>query len=351
MRKNKQVKVLNLATVLVMLLSAFLVCGQPVLGFAAEKKPIELGMSLSIIEMNDRWLKVVKPWVETIQKESEGRIKINPYFVGTLAKETQNYQGLVDGLIDLSYASFVTEWGRFPITEIMLISPPGGKMYTRPSRVLWDLYTQFPEFQKEYAEVKFLSFNALPLSTIATTKPVTKLEDMKGKKISSGCRAQLTALGAQAIFQPFEQCYDSLQKGVFDGIDCANADYVANKFAEVAKYKLTNSPIKAYPIGLAMNLNTWNRLPADLQAIFARYSGAYFADMADSALAAVEDECREQAREMGAQFITLSPAEAERWAEAIAPTRTKAAEAMNAKGLPGTQLLKAMDDLIGKYSR
>jgi TRAP-type C4-dicarboxylate transport system substrate-binding protein len=224
-------------------------------------------------------------------------------------------------------------------------------MYNRPSRVLWELYTQFPEFQKEYAAVKLLSFNALPLSTIATTKPVTKLEDMKGKKISTGCRAQLTALGAQPVFQPFEQCYDSLSKGVFDGIDCADNDYVANKFAEVAKYKLTNSPIKAYPAGLAMGMATWNRLGPELQAIFVKYSGAYFADLADSALAASEAECREKAKKMGAQYITLSPAEAERWAEAIAPTRTSAAAAMNAKSLPGTQLLKAMDDLIAKYSR
>jgi TRAP-type C4-dicarboxylate transport system substrate-binding protein len=351
MGKNKRVKVVNLVTVLILLLSALIVCGKPVVGSAAQAKPIELSIALSIIEMNDRWTKVVKPWIETIQKESKGQIKINPYFVGTLTKEQQNYQGLVDGLIDLSYATFVSEWGRFPITEIMLVSPPGGKMYTRPSRVMWDLYTQFPEFRKEYAQVKLLSFNALPLSTLAFTKPVTKLEDMKGKKISTGCQAQLKALGAQPVFQPFEQCYDSLSKGVFDGIDCAEADYVANKFAEVAKYKLTNSPIKAYPAGLAMSIGSWNRLSPELQAIFVKYSGAYFADLADTALAAAEADSKRQAMKMGAQYITLSPAEAERWAKAIAPTRTGAAEAMNAKGLPGTQLLKTMDDLIAKYSK
>ena len=348
MGKNKRVKVVNLVTVLILILAALLVYGN---SFAAQAKPMELGMGLSIIEMNDRWTKVVKPWSETIQKESNGRIKINPYFVGTLTKEQQNYQGLVDGLIDLSYATFVSEWGRFPMTEIMLVSPPGGKMYSRPSRVLWELYTQFPELRKEYAQVKLLSFNALPLSTLAFTKPVTKLEDMKGKKISTGCRAQLTALGAQAVFQPFEQCYDSLSKGVFDGIDCADADYVANKFAEVAKYKLTNSPIKAYPAGLAMSISTWNRLGPELQAIFLKYSGAYFADLADKALAAAEADNKRQAIKMGAQYITLSPAEAERWAKAIEPTRTAAAEAINNKGLPGTQLLKSMDDLIAKYSK
>jgi len=341
----------RLWSVLTLLLLALTIIGRPASSTAAAAKPVELGMSLSIIEMNDRWTKVVKPWIETIQKEAKGQVKINPYFVGTLTKEQQNYQGLVDGLIDLSYATFVSEWGRFPMTEIMLVSPPGGKTYTRPSRVLWELYEQFPEFKKEYAQVKLLSFNALPLSTIATTKPVTKLEDMKGKKISTGCRDQLTALGAQPVFQPFEQCYDSLSKGVFDGIDCAEADYVANKFAEVAKYKLTNSPIKAYPAGLAMSLTTWNKLPADLQAVFSKYSGAYFADLADTALAASEAACREQAKKMGAQYITLSPAEAERWAKAIEPTRTKAAAAINAKGLPGSTLLKAMDDLIVKYSK
>lgn len=346
MGKNKRFKVVNLATV-VLLFAALIFCGN---SLAAQAKPIKLALSLSIIEMNDRWTKVMKPWVESIQEESKGRIIIEPFFVGTLAKEQQNYQGVVDGLIDLSYASFVSEWGRFPMTTIMLVSPPGEKMYTRPSRVLWDLYEQFPEFQKEYAEVKILSFNALPLSTIATTRPVSKLDDLQGKKISTGCKAQLTALGAQPIFQPFEQCYTSLKKGVFDGIDCANAEYVAMKFAEVAKYKLTNLPIKAYPIGLAMNLNTWNNLPADLQAIFTKYSGAQFADMADSALAGLDATWKKQAEEMGAQFITLPQAEVDRWAKAIEPTRIKAAEGLNAKGLPGTALLNAMDELIVKYS-
>jgi len=351
MSHHKEAKAIALAMVLVLLLSAFLVCGQPVICSAAEVKPIELALSLSIVEMNDRWTKVMKPWVENIQNESQGKIIIHPYFVGTLAKETQNYQGLVDGLIDLSYASFVTEWGRFPMTEIMLVSPPGEKMYNRPSRVLWDLYSQFPEFQKEYAEVKLLSFNALQLSTISTSKPVRTLEDLKGLKISTGCKAQLNALGAQPIFMPFEQCYDGLKKGVFDGIDSANAEYVAMKFAEVAKYKLTNLPIKAYPIGLAMNLNTWNNLPADIQAIFNKYSGADFADMADTALAKSEADCQEAAKKMGAQYITLSSTEVDRWAKAIEPTRAQAAAAMNAKGLPGTALLKTMDELIEKYSR
>ena len=159
MSKKKEVQVFSLAVVLVLLLTGLFTFGQPVICSAAEEKPVELALSLSIVEMNDRWLKVMKPWVENIQKESQGRIVIHPYFVGTLAKETQNYQGLVDGLIDLSYASFVTEWGRFPMTEIMLVSPPGGKMYTRPSRVLWEMYSQFPEFQKEYAEVKLLSLS------------------------------------------------------------------------------------------------------------------------------------------------------------------------------------------------
>lgn len=351
MVKNKRVKVVNLTTVLVLLIAALLVCGKAAPGFAADAKPIELSLSMSIVEMNDRWTKVMKPWSETIQKESKGRIKINPYFVGTLAEERQNYQGLIDGLIDLSYCTFVSEWGRFPLTESMLISPPGGRFYDRTSRVLWDLYSQFPEFQKEYGQVKLLSFNALPLSTIATTKPVHKLEDLKGKKISTGCRDQLTALGAQPVFQPFDQCYDSLSKGVFDGIDCAEAEYAAMKFAEVAKYKLTNCPIKSYPAGLAISLKTWNKLTPDLQAIFTKFGGAYFADMADTALTAAENDSKKQAMKMGAQYIALSPAEAERFAKAIAPTRTKAAAALDAKGLPGTKLVKAMDDLIAKYGK
>nr|MDA8123900.1 TRAP transporter substrate-binding protein DctP [Deltaproteobacteria bacterium] len=340
MVKNKRCKVVESVTLFVLLISALIVCGQPVLGAAAEKKPIELSLSMSITEMNDRWVKVMKPWAEAIQKESKGKIKINPFFVGTLMKEQQNYQGMVDGMIDMSYATFVSEWGRFPVTEIMLVSPPGAKMYSRPSRVMWDLYTQFPEFRKEYAQVKLLSFNALPLSNLAFTKPVSKLEDMKGKKISTGCRAQLTALGAQPVFQPFEQCYDSLSKGVFDGIDCAESDYVANRFNEVAKYRLTNMPIKAYPAGLAMSINSWNKLGPELQAIFLKYSGATFADLADKALAQAELENKQKAINAGAQYITLSPAEAERWARAIAPTRSAAAEAINKKGLPGTQLLK-----------
>ena len=351
MGKNKRIKVVRQVTVFILLLSAVIVCGQPVLASAAETRPIELGMSLSIVEMNDRWLKVMKPWVETIQRESKGKVKINPFFVGTLAKEQQNYQGLVDGLIDISYATFISEWGRFPVTEIGMVSPPSGKFYNRPSRVMWDLYTQFPEFRKEYAQVKVLSFNALPLSTIATSTKVTKMEDMKGKKISTGCRAQLTALGAQPIFMPFEQCYDALKKGVFNGIECANVDYVANKFYEVAKYKLTNSPIKAYPVGLAMSITTWNKLGPELQAIFTKYSGAYFADMADKALAASEEVAKQQAIKNGAEYVTLSPAEAERWAKAIEPTRAQFSEGLNKRGLPGTQIVKTMDELIAKYSK
>ena len=114
MSNHKEAKTIALAMVLVLLLSAFLVCGQPASCFAAEVNPIKLALSLSIIEMNDRWTKVMKPWAESIQNESKGRIVIQLYFVGTLAKEQQNYQGLVDGLIDLSYASLSPSGGVSP---------------------------------------------------------------------------------------------------------------------------------------------------------------------------------------------------------------------------------------------
>ena len=150
----------RLWSVLMLLLPALIVIGRPASSTAAAAKPIELSMSLSIVEMNDRWLKVMKPWVETIQKESKGKVKINPFFVGTLTKEQQNYQGLVDGLIDLSYATFVSEWGRFPITEIMLVSPPGGKMYNRPPALCGIFIPSFPNSERNMPRSN--SFPSMP---------------------------------------------------------------------------------------------------------------------------------------------------------------------------------------------
>jgi len=85
------------------------------------------------------------------------------------------------------------------------------------------------------------------------------------------------------------------------------------KFAEVAKYTTVCWQIGCETVFyVAMNKDTWKKLPPDIQAIFTEVSGMYrekYALMWNS----IDFEGLEFAKAKGVEFIELSPEEAARW--------------------------------------
>jgi len=186
------------------------------------------------------------------------------------------------------------------------------------------------------------------IGTIA--KAVRNLEDIKGMEIrgSGITKDALDALGAVGVAIPMPETPIALQKGIVDGAAHALETIVTEKFGDYFKYNTICYIYSAFRFHAAMNLQTWNSLPPDIQKIVGEISDTY---------AQKHGELMDVNHERGWQFmldnnievIRLAPEEYARWTEAWKPVRDKWVANMSAKGLPAQEYVDLAVELLAKY--
>ena len=316
-------------------------------------KPIELSLNLVVPPTHPRWIQAMKPWTQEVMKRTGGRVKITPYFAAALAPFAEAFDAAVTGAADLTEAFTQSTPGRFPFSAVTGLSPLD-KFTPRPSRILWDIYNKFPEMRQRYAAAKVLFLESTQASVILAKTPVRKLEDLKGMKILTDAPwgvKRLKLLGASGVGMPFGEAYGSLQTGVIDGIICSESPALGRKFFEIAKFATQMNPVGYVPLVVAMNQNTWKKLPKDIQEKIEEVSGDYAVDLFDKAGVAHEKDARTQSIEkFGVEYITLPKDEIARWNKLDAPIQQEFAAELESKGLPGKKLVAEFNSLLDKYS-
>ena len=61
----------------------------------------------------------VDQWCKEVEKRTNGRVKVTPYFGGTLAAPQLVYDGLLKGAFDIGQTALAYNTGRFPFSEIL----------------------------------------------------------------------------------------------------------------------------------------------------------------------------------------------------------------------------------------
>jgi TRAP-type C4-dicarboxylate transport system substrate-binding protein len=212
-------------------------------------------------------------WEKWIERESGGRIKITHYASETLAKAPDLYDAVESGICDMAaqYSHFLS--GRIPVNEVT--SLPGifewpGSMPASLTHM--ELYDKYPEIQAEYSDVKVLYFYyGAPTQIQTVTKPVRTMEDLKGMimlEIGPWAQRAMKLLGGTPESLPPVENYDALVKGLADGISVNWAGADAFGYMDVIKYSTEVSFTQPGILITVMNLNTWNKLPPDLQKLF-----------------------------------------------------------------------------------
>jgi TRAP-type C4-dicarboxylate transport system substrate-binding protein len=174
-----------------------------------------------------------------VNERTKGKVKIEIFPAGTLAKAADIYDGIRSGLFDLGHSYSGYYPGRFPITSVLGLPFLGGSSAEEASLVLWALYDKFPEMRAEYSDVKILTLHSCPAQNLVMAKKaIRKLEDCKGLKLRvPGTAASLAkALGFAPVVMSNSQTYEAIAKGMVDG--CFNSWETLKSFrlVEVANF-------------------------------------------------------------------------------------------------------------------
>lgn len=284
-------------------------------------------------------------WANEVEKRTQGRVRITVFPGGTLTKANQCYDGVVKGISDMGMSCFAYTRGRFPVMEAidLPLGYPDGKVATRVAN---DFYREFhPE---ELNDVKLLYIHAHGPGLLHTRKPVKILEDMKDMKIrSTGLSAKIVeALGGVPVAMPQGATYESLQKGVVEGTFGPIEALKGWRQAEVIK-ATTDCRNIGYTTAMfvIMNLNKWNKLPADIQKTIDDISDEWIAVHGER-WDAVDQAGRDYTLSRNNEIITLTNEENVRWKTAVQPIIDHYVTMADEKHLEGRHYVDALNRMI-----
>ncbi len=263
----------------------------------------------------------VEPWLKKIEEATGGRVKIQAFHGQTLAKGKDLWNATKSGITDIGWIFHGYFPGLTPLTDVISLPALPFQSAEKGSEVLWKLYKQTPEIQKEFKDVKvLLFFTSEPYNLITRDKPVKSIQDLEGLKIrmtGGPPTDMIEALGAVPLLIPMTDIYISLQKGVIDGMGAPWEAIHTYRFYEVVNH-YTEVPFPAVYFSIVMNIDSWNRLPEDIQEAImsigglegSRFWGRNFFD-------AVKAETLEkiEASGNGDHIYRLSKEERDRWLE------------------------------------
>ena len=299
-------------------------------------------------------IEVVVPWGQRLEAQSGGRLKFEFYPSMQLGGAPQSlFDQAKDGVVDLSQPVLGYTPGRFPKMETFELP-----FLMTNSEQTSAAVQQFAEANAmdEFAGVKLIALNTLGPGVLHTSRPVSKLEDLKGMKIRGGSRIvndMLAQLGAEPVALPVPQVPEALTTGVIDGTTQPWDLTQQLRLAELVHNHTSFSGGRGlYTLVLAwvMNQGVYDGLPDDLKAIVDAEPGVDLARTLGQVTDKYDLMAKEAARALGNNFIELDEAETARWRAAVQPTIDQWYIDSASRGIDGKALHQQALALVDKQA-
>jgi TRAP-type transport system periplasmic protein len=292
---------------------------------------------------------VFETWARDFEKLTGGRYQVEVVHSGALAGVPDSYNAVVNGIADI--AMFVPQDQDHPFPMSNVVSLPFLQVpCDTATKALHEVWKQ-GYFDKEYADVKILFLNASASSDdLFTIKPIASLADLKGLKVGTGGGSRIDlakALGMVPVFTPPPELYGALQKGIVDASLMSGYGLYTDHHADFLRYLI--EPVRMFRVIhiIAMNKNTYNKMPKDVQKIIddmdkdAKYSLMGAKILADEYDAAITKFLGEVGHK-----VTLDAADQATLATICSGIFTKWMADQDAAGQKGTAIVKAYYDAL-----
>lgn len=275
-------------------------------------------------------------------KGSKYRIEWNEAYGGVLYNFENTIEAIEQGIADFGWVGTLWEPAKMPLQNIMFATPFTNDDPKINVKVMDEMMAKNPHFQKEWDSQNAIYFAATTSDSyqLFTKFPVTKLEDLKGKKIlAAGAVGNwVEALGGTFVNSGIPAFYNSLQTGVGDGVVLIPSGAVPIKLHEVAPY-VTYVNLGSVTFGaFAANKKKWESLPQEVRDVMLPIAKEYAAEN----IKIVQDretKGLERMKAEGAKVSTLPAAERKRWADAMSNLAKVWVDDTAKKGIPAKQIM------------
>jgi TRAP-type C4-dicarboxylate transport system substrate-binding protein len=314
---------------------------------AAEKQVLKLKYG-NLYPPVHPFSKLTEEWIKDVEKKTNGRVTFS-YFPGsTLTPPMQAYDAVVKGIADCAQYLLAYAPGRLPLSEVL--QQPLGYANGYQATMLANAY--YKKFKpKEFDDVKVMYLHGAAPGYIHLRKEATSMADVKGMRIKANAENAdiVKNLGGAPVTQPITETYDSLSKGLLDGVLLPIEALQGWKLGEVLKTTLVNLGT-SYMTSLyvIMNKEKWNSIsPTDRKAI--ERINAEYAVKFGKKWVELDKRAETWAMGKGMKFVQVSKEEVADTIVKMKPILGDYVKKMYLKGLPGEQALKFAQDYIKKH--
>jgi TRAP-type C4-dicarboxylate transport system substrate-binding protein len=241
---------------------------------------------------------------------------------GQLYKANATLASVEQGITDIGWVFSYLEPSKMPLMQLSAHTP----FTSSDPRVVIGAMTEMiennPAFKAEWDRhnVVFLGATASDTYDLWTKFPIKSVDDLKGRKLSAPGILGLWMRGAEAtpVDGALTTYYTDIQTGVSEGVVSLATGMLPTKVYEVAPYITKVDMGVVFSGGLAINRDTWNKLPPEVQKALreagAEYSRRHGEDLLQRNLNAMKTMVEIGAKQNPPVTLTvLSPSERQRW--------------------------------------
>lgn len=243
---------------------------------------------------------LIEAWAKQVKEDSDGALQVEIYPSQTLSKANSAYEGVVNGVADITITLQGYTAGRFPLSEIVQL-PGVSASAPQGACILQSLYDD-GDLGDEYADshpLFFFTTGPAPLHTRETE--VRSPEDLEGLRIRTPSEVSsdmLESMGADPVGMPAPDIYTSMQRGVIDGLSLPWEAMKVFQVNELANYHL-DIPYYTGALMAVMNRDTYEALSPEARKAIDANSGMRWAEKAGKVFYELDTQGKEQAREQG----------------------------------------------------
>lgn len=307
-------------------------------GSAETGEVIELLYANSVRE-NDLGMPAVKAWLTELEKRSNGRIRIEYSWGGSLGKAADYGDMLASNVFQLGTMRFHNYTGVYPLMTLALL-PWSFDSAVPASKAMWKVMQQgFMDKELEASKVHVLWVGVPSCDpTFSGRKTLDSVADLKGMKmkVPSVARTRMSDIGAVPVTISSTELYMAMNKKTVDGYVAPWETVEQFMLDEVSEYCMEPG-FGSVVHDLSINQETWDSLPADIQQLMtdmADLGVQLFGEELDRAAQSGKDYAIGKGMTIGtwsaADIETLSKAWAPVWDQWIADGNSKGEQAQEA---------------------
>lgn len=285
------------------------------------------------------------------------RIEWREAYGGQLYKQNATLTSVEQGVTDIGWVMTQLEAAKLPLSNVTTVAPFTTDNLPLLLDAMNELTDSIPALRKEWEKNNAVFLGATGVDTyhLFTKMPIQSYADLKGKKLGApgAIGLWLKGSGAIPVDGSLQTYYTDIQSGVIDGAVSISSGIHPTKIYEVAP-NITAVNIGALAFGaLAINKDTWNRLPADVQKVMKEVGREYSRRLGEEVMRRAESANKTMV-EVGAKQnprVVLNEfplAERQLWIKTLPNIAGDWVKSNEAKGLAARQVLKAYMDGLRK---